>query len=360
MINVIMSAFNAESTIEQAVDSLLEQTEPPERIIIVDDASKDGTARLLKRYASDQVIILYNSKNEHVARSLNRALQHLTDDCQFVARMDADDVCEPDRFRQQVDFLKANELVDFVGCFATEFSDLGESVKSFPERMERILGALLFRSPFCHPTVMFRSTVVSEDFYNPNFVGCEDHALWVRLLLEGDAVGANLNVPLLRYRRHQAQVTSSHLSPSVARSLYSYILSSMNIQLEDDALDLLVLFLEGDFDRINSRSTELMVCLRDLYRQVDHEVGDDSFERELFMKWLRYCRSYKSRDGLKLYLKLSAHFEEKRANSGAIKTLLHDMGIPGRRLNESCFFDLVGALVCPVLFCKITLRRCFQ
>ena len=102
LVSVIMGNYNTPvSYLRESIDSILAQTYTDFELIIVDDASTDDSPAVLESYDDPRIRILYNEENLGLAKSLNRAL----DICrgEFVARMDSDDICLPERFEKQAD-----------------------------------------------------------------------------------------------------------------------------------------------------------------------------------------------------------------------------------------------------------------
>jgi glycosyltransferase involved in cell wall biosynthesis len=111
-ISVIMATCNGEKTISRAIDSILNQSYTNIELIIVDDASTDDTKIIISRYKTKKIKYLLNKSNLGLAKSLNIGLAH-SSGC-FIARMDDDDFSHPDRFTQQIKFIKKGSY-DLVG-----------------------------------------------------------------------------------------------------------------------------------------------------------------------------------------------------------------------------------------------------
>jgi len=359
VINVIMSVYNAEQTLRDSIDSLLEQTIPPSRIIIVDDASTDTTASILEAYSSSQIHVITNDVNQHVARSLNRAMEYLSDDCQYVARMDADDICLPHRFSCQIDYFENNRCVDIIGSDVLEFSSKGTSIKKFPRTTEEMKAALLFRCPFCHSSMMFRRRVFLLNRYDSALLGCEDHGLWAALLWDQGLFAQNLAEPLLKYRRHASQVTASSVGAPIKEILYNSMLERLGIVIPEDLRVPLFQFFSGDFSALYRRTDRGLICAVTFLVTAAKQQGrvtDRLFVDELLVKWLKYCRSLKSRRGMVEYLRLVLLLDVGSLRTASVKQLFHDLGGPFRGLNGKVWTMGCGLLVCPILTSKAIVR----
>lgn len=204
-ISILMGVYNAESSVESAVLSIEQQTVTDFEFLICDDGSTDGTWNLLC-CLSDQfenIVLLRNEYHKGLAYSLNRCIE--VSRGTYFARMDADDTCLPDRFEQQLKFLEAHPEFDLVGTQCIFVYDDGK--KYFFDKPEYPTADVLpLKTPFVHPTVMFRRRVFEKlGGYNVSeqTMRCEDLELWYRFFNAG-LKGYNLQSYL--YNKRQGKV----------------------------------------------------------------------------------------------------------------------------------------------------------
>ena len=121
-ISVIMPCYNEQENIARSVQSILDQTFTDFELIVIDDCSTDCSGNIIKHFAQkdSRIIYLKNEKNSGVAIALNKGLRIAKGI--FVARIDADDVCEPTRFQKQIDYLKEHPECIICGTFADVFN----------------------------------------------------------------------------------------------------------------------------------------------------------------------------------------------------------------------------------------------
>lgn len=112
-ITVAMSVFNGVEFLQDAIDSVLDQTEEDFEFLIVDDASTDGASDLLVRQEDPRIRVIRNENNQGLAAGLNRILAEAHGD--FIARMDGDDLSVPYRFELQARFLETHPDIAAVG-----------------------------------------------------------------------------------------------------------------------------------------------------------------------------------------------------------------------------------------------------
>ena len=202
MISVIMSVYNAEKYLKEAVDSILNQTYKNFEFIIINDCSSDNSLLILQEYEKihDNIILINNIQNLGLTKNLNLALKHANG--KYIARMDADDISELDRFQKQVDFLESNTSIDILGTFSKNINEKGEitGTRSTPITHKDIMKILPKLSPLSHPTVMFRKDSLEKiGFYNDKYKTSQDYDMWFRASRAGLKF---YNIPefLLKYR----------------------------------------------------------------------------------------------------------------------------------------------------------------
>lgn len=134
-----MGVYNCESTLEESIESIINQTYNNWELIICDDGSSDRTYDIAQNYAFDypnKIKLIKNETNLHLAAALNRCLEYATGE--YVARMDGDDISLPERFEKQVVFLNSNPQYQVVGAQMISFDEIGENgIRSVPEKPDK-------------------------------------------------------------------------------------------------------------------------------------------------------------------------------------------------------------------------------
>lgn len=210
--SVLMSVYQKENPeyLRAAVESVLGQTVPPEEVVLVCDGPlTEALDGVIAEYARQEIAfrVVRLPENGGLGKALNEGLKHCS--CEWIARMDTDDLSVPDRCEKQLKFLEQHPEVDALSGTIAEFQ--GDaldgktaetaviSYKTVPETQKEIAAYIKQRNPINHPCVMFRkSRVESAGGYQP----CpyfEDYDLWVRMY-KNHAVFANLPDTLLYMR----------------------------------------------------------------------------------------------------------------------------------------------------------------
>lgn len=212
LISVIMSVYNGERYVAEAIQSILGQTEGRFEFLIVNDGSRDASGSIIDRYAAqDSRIRALHQENRGLIASLNRMLDEAR--APLVARMDSDDVSRPDRFAVQLAYMQAHPDIAVLGTNTDELDADGAFFPCsdfHPERPEQIRERLMVASAMCHPSVMMRRDVIrSLGGYRAAFKHCEDYDLWLRVSESHDLY--NLPDRLFLYRRSPDQVSEKHI-----------------------------------------------------------------------------------------------------------------------------------------------------
>src|SRR5262249_53992679 len=133
------------------------------------------------------VVVLRNEVNKGIAVALNKGLEWIEEQgmAHYVARLDCGDLCSPDRFYKQMDFVNNHHGVGLVGSWCV-FEDRKKSFQykyKTPTRHDQIKKAMHFRNAFIHPTVIFETGLLKDVGYYPtNFLHAEDYAFFYQLI----------------------------------------------------------------------------------------------------------------------------------------------------------------------------------
>lgn len=224
LIDVLIPAYNAESTIQSALDSIRDQTVRDIRIIVIDDGSTDDTAAIVSAIAAqDTRVELHRRQNAGIVDALNFGLQQCR--AQFLARFDSDDLSYPDRFARQVAFLRANPAFVAVGGGVRHIDENGQPIGSVTHLVSPELSDPTWmpsREPYIiHPFLMARRTDV-EAVGNYRYVfNAEDTDLFWRLQERGKL--HNLPHTLGDYRLHINSVSSSSVRNARVSAVHSQL-----------------------------------------------------------------------------------------------------------------------------------------
>lgn len=204
--SVIIPVRDGERWVAEAIGSVLAQTLADFELLVIDDGSADRTPEILAEFAArDRRLIVHRQQREGLVAALNRGLEQAA--APLIARLDADDIALPDRFRRQSEYMKAHPEVVLLGGWATIIHENGDRRgKDMRPEPSRLHSTLMRKSPFIHPTVVFRREAARKvGGYRAAFEAGEDYDLWLRLADVGGL--AILPEVLIHYREHGSSVT---------------------------------------------------------------------------------------------------------------------------------------------------------
>lgn len=200
-VSIIMGIYNCENTLDEAIQSLLDQTNQQWKLIMCDDGSKDNTYKKAENYAEqyENIILIQNDKNMGLNYTLNHCLEYV--DTEYVARMDADDISLPTRLEKEINFLDNHEEYTIVSTPMIYFDENGD-FRVGKGNGEIIKSDFIKGTPFCHAPCMVRSEAyrkVKGYTVAEKLLRVEDYHLWYKMYLNGYR-GYNLKEPLYKMR----------------------------------------------------------------------------------------------------------------------------------------------------------------
>lgn len=201
--SVLLSVYSKENPLflKEALNSVFIQTVVPDEVILVKDGKlTTDLDRVIEdfetKYSTFKVVAL--DENIGLGGALNEGLKHCS--YEWVARMDTDDICFPDRFEKQLNYIKLHPEVSFVSGSIAEFMDTPDNIYSYrklPEKHEDIYKYAKKRCPINHPAVMYKKEAVLN--LGGYYEFPEDYHLWIRALSNGYKF-YNIQEPLLYFR----------------------------------------------------------------------------------------------------------------------------------------------------------------
>lgn len=213
---VLMPVYNGGIFLHNAIKSILDQSYTDFQLLIIDDASTDKSSDIIDSFCDPRINYQRNNKNIGLARTLNRGLELA--DCEYLIRMDADDVSLPRRLEWQVSFMDNNPSLGISGTWLKIFgSKKSRGIVKYLGNHEAMRICLLFCTPMAHPTVIIRYAEWMKEnlFYDPVFNRTEDFELWSRAV-QKIRLG-NLSKVAYRYRRHSASVTCANQGEMISQ-----------------------------------------------------------------------------------------------------------------------------------------------
>lgn len=199
-VSVLMPAYNAALYIEEAIQSILDQTYSDFEFIIIDDCSTDNTRSIIQNFAKldNRIIAIRNEENLRICKTLNKWISIAK--WEYIARMDADDISLVDRFDKQIKVLDKNTNIWIIWWSMEMFNDKWIVwIREYHQNDLEIRKHIFRYSPFCHPAVIIRKAVLEKSWwYNESWIYWEDYDLYFRIWQY--SLFENINEIVIKYR----------------------------------------------------------------------------------------------------------------------------------------------------------------
>jgi glycosyltransferase involved in cell wall biosynthesis len=299
VVSVVMSVFNGERFLREAVESILRQSFRDFEFIIIDDGSTDKSGSVLDSYQrSDARVRVLHQENRGLIDSLNRGcgLAQGT----YIARMDADDIALDDRLMWQVERMEKNRALGLLGGAAEWIDATGKSlgIHRYPGENHMMRSALHDGSPFAHPTILMRrEAFVSAGGYRPTVVDAEDYDLWLRIADRFEL--GNLQAVIVKYRIHPGQISERKCEQQALSSLAARAAARSRMNGDADPLDSVTEITPEVLERLGITQAEQrkalarhwLTCIRNMYDAGEYVVALRALET-LRSHYLKYAENW--------------------------------------------------------------------
>lgn len=230
-VSVIMSVYNGEKYLREAIESILNQTFTDFEFIIVIDPSIDNSLEIIQSYDDERIKIINNEKNIGLTKSLNKALKIAKGE--YIARQDADDISLPNRFEEQITYLERYLEVALLGTSAYKIDENGKIIEKFTALAKPTIKDLFKSNQFYHGSVMLRKGIINElGDYNELITYPQDYELWLRIAKHYKV--ANLTQLLYKWRFHGENMGFTNIEQSTIEHIL--VLKIARNDLDDGVL----------------------------------------------------------------------------------------------------------------------------
>jgi len=241
-VSVLIPVYNAQHTIDSALASVFAQTWADFELIVVDDGSTDDTLERCEAYETDSRLRLIRHE-QNLGRPASRNTAFDAARGEYIAMLDADDCCVPERLARQVTFLDDHSTIDVVGSWWRGM-DVDGTLAPL-KRNQTVLAPdmvdcqLLFRGIIHNPTVMARRSALAGFAYDTTFPVAQDYDLWARMQQAGHRF-AQIPEVLLHYRHHATQASTARAEEARERrcDIQGRLLTSLGVEF--DAEDVVI------------------------------------------------------------------------------------------------------------------------
>jgi glycosyltransferase involved in cell wall biosynthesis len=322
LVSVVMAVYNGQTYLNEAIESILNQTFIDFEFIIINDGSSDNSLAIINSYTDKRVICIDNFDNMGLIYSLNKGIEIANG--KYIARMDADDISCVNRLMEQVDFLENNESVGVLGCNYIQFNENSETEYLAIQNQEEIMSNMIFNASVIHPSLLIRKSVLVDQLiiFNPSYKHAEDYELWSRLIFLTQF--SSVPKTLFKYRVHNKQVTSVHNieQQNSANLVRESILTKVGFVFSKSELNIhcklgISQFLIDFNDLIDAEKwLKSLLCQNNNIKKIDLSV----FKKVISKQWIDTCGN--TNLGLKAFLFYFKSDLSKLANENLTKLLL--------------------------------------
>lgn len=280
MVTVLMPAYNAGPYIAEAIDSILNQTFTDFEFLIINDGSKDDSLSIIRSY-NDPRIVVIDQANRGLIDSLNYGISIARGE--LIARMDADDVCMPERLAVQVQFLNDNQEYILAGATSDVMDKDGNYLMHLEPSAyshEEIVKGIDGRCPFIHPCVIFRKdAVIKAGGYPKHALTFEDHMLWKRMLSIGKVCNLRQMLVKVRFNPESVTIDEKWRGPLFVEIRRRSVASGQ--VSEEDALKLKELISSQNFGTYKQASYYAMIGKKYLWNNPDKKLARQHFRKAI-------------------------------------------------------------------------------
>ncbi|GAB6103594.1 glycosyltransferase [Blautia glucerasea] len=298
-ISVIMATHNTpHKWLKESIESILNQTFTDFEFIIVDDCSSLELKPDYDYYKDSRIKWIINEENIGLTKSLNIALKIAKG--KYIARMDADDICLPERFEVQVKYMDEHPDVIVSGAYRRAFGNQDkDEIWNLPEtREEQQVQLFFFNCGVTHPTAMIRKSMLDEYgiTYNEKYKKAQDYGLWVQCTRY--APMAMIPQVLLKYRKSEQQITNQERTDVKKNDSKIKIdqLAMLGIAASEDEQKLHIAFCSNDTSMDPDDMKTWVFKLKEFNNRALY-LDKRIFEKELKKRWYLWCKKAFKEEG---------------------------------------------------------------
>ncbi|MEH6307018.1 glycosyltransferase family 2 protein [Olivibacter sp. CPCC 100613] len=291
-ITVFMAAYNSGRFIKASIQSVIAQGFDDFELLIINDGSTDDTLAIIEKFDDPRIRVLNNNTNKGLTYTRNRGWQEAKG--KYLAILDSDDIALPDRLHVQYTFMETNPDVAICGGQAIIVDENDREIGMYPVPInnEYLKEQTIFRNVFVNPSCIIRIDIIRKLGGYFDYAPAEDFELSLRILMTYR--GANLGVPLIKYREHMgnASIRSGKVIEQEKR-IISNIHKNLGVPITDRLVKIhhaIFLWRTEECSLYDIRELFLSLILTNRKRNIyDHSY----LEALIFDRWMMLLRNHK-------------------------------------------------------------------
>ena len=324
-VSILMSAYNAQEYIREAIDSILNQTFHDFEFLIINDGSTDNSLNIIESYKDPRIRLIHNKINLGLTKSLNIGLKEARGE--YIARMDADDISLPNRFRWQMEYMEAHPDIVLISGNIEIIDAHGNSLWKSDKVNDPDLIAweLLFHNYIGgHSQVLFRRDIALQfGGYSEDCRYSQDYDLWSRFSQKYNL--AILPQVLIKWRSHEQNISTKLTSEQetiLIRQVKQQLSRLINKDVDLKLAEHLHFFWTNKFDRCGAPFViqgALLKIVRSFARHrlinfLSKEIPETKIRRAMaqcFLRWSKSINKYHNLVLKLLTLRLAMYWDPK-------------------------------------------------
>lgn len=318
LVTVLMSVYNGEKYLREAIESILNQTYRNIEFLILNDASTDTSAEIIQSYNDTRIRFLSNTENIKLTASLNKGIDLARG--KYIARMDADDVSLPERIAKQVVFMEQRPQVGLCGTYVQNIGMNDPYVPPYKTTHDEIKFKLFFETHFPHPAAMLRKSVLDEYNLKYDTVNkvAQDYELWNKMIDYCEV--AIIPEPLVKKRSHpeMTSMKKGEEQLQVVKKIHRELMKKLGAAPTEQTLDNYERCLKGALPQ----SKEELFSLLDLFdklitgNRINKIYRSDLFDTFFAEKYWMLCTT-STAYGMEVYRKYQQSVAQEVYNPGS-------------------------------------------
>ena len=292
LVSVLMPVYNGEIYLDEAIESILNQTYRNFEFLIINDGSTDRSEAIISSYNDSRICLINNPENLRLIATLNRGIDLAKG--QYIVRMDADDISLPQRIEKQVGWMEANPDYGLIGSWFEDFdSGSASRVVQYSSDDTHIRIRHLYQTHIAHPASVLRKSVIDDHNlrFDPEFVHGEDYAFWVQI--SAHCKLSNYPEMLVRKRDHAHNVSNKYaqIQSDTCARVKKIQFEAMGLTISREEIELYTRFANPDWT-FSKEEMEMMHALLEKMASENERtnfIPKEALKMYLAEKWFHLC-----------------------------------------------------------------------
>ena len=293
-----MPVYNAASFLNEAIESILNQTFSKFEFLIINDGSTDNSEDIILTYNDPRIKYVKNESNIKLIATLNKGIDIAKG--KYIARMDADDISMPNRIKKQYDYLEKNIEIAAVSTWFSTFSSNNEATSCYALKHEEIKFKQLYNIQICHGASMIRKSTLEKHNlkFDDSYVHAEDYDFFTRL--SNISKLANIDYFGYKVRDHENEISKlySNIQTENSTRVIKREFNKLGYDINDLQIDTFRKLNHFEYNTITESFKEVENLLMKLieHNEVNNYINKKYLKEKLAYLWYHHCYNKKLKD----------------------------------------------------------------